>query len=151
MPTELPKLEQFLEQLGSKETPGDTRHRYALRRALLNSSVFESNRVAARWYHVWTVTSSVVTGGVVVAVIVVSVVSWSGAPDVSVAAASAEDTVEVADDVQPDDQYRDEQVLAAAAPSEEVPAVSMAAFSDLVPVEPVVHFMRAPIDFAISR
>lgn len=66
-------LEQLLEHLGSKEIPGDTQHRYALRRALLKSRCFEVNQITARWLKFFTLTSSAVAGGAVAVAFVVMV------------------------------------------------------------------------------
>lgn len=58
-------LEQLLECLGSNETPGDSHHRYALRRALLKSRCFEVNQITAKWLRLFTLTTSAVAGGAV--------------------------------------------------------------------------------------
>lgn len=67
-------LEQLLEQFAADEVPADTRHRYALRRALLNSEQFESNASAqAMWGQWMAATGTVLASGAAVAVFVVSV------------------------------------------------------------------------------
>lgn len=58
-------LEQLLDRLGSNETPGDTNHRYALRRALLKSRSFEVNQLTAKWLRLFSLTTSAVAGGAV--------------------------------------------------------------------------------------
>ena len=64
-------LEELLERLGSDEIPGDTHHRYALRRALLNSKYFEANLIRHKFYQWFTLGTSLLAGGAVVAVFIV--------------------------------------------------------------------------------
>lgn len=66
-------LDQVLRQLASEPVVIDPRHRYALRRALLHSQTFTSNRIVTRWFQVLSVTGSALAGSLVVAVVVVSV------------------------------------------------------------------------------
>jgi hypothetical protein len=67
-------LEQLLEKLASDEVPYDVRHHYALRRALLNSTQFESNASAqAVWGQWMAMTGTVLAGSAAMAVFVVSV------------------------------------------------------------------------------
>jgi hypothetical protein len=74
MDSESDPLEQLLEEFAAKETPVDARHRYALRRALMNSSQFESNAATlAIWTHWMAATGTVLAGSAVAAVFVVSV------------------------------------------------------------------------------
>lgn len=69
------QLEGLLDRLGPVDVPEDPAHRYALRRALLNSTLFERNRFRIVWTRVFTYTTSVVAGGAVVAVLVVNVLT----------------------------------------------------------------------------
>jgi hypothetical protein len=66
------KLEELLERLGSKEAPIDCEHRYALRRALLNSPYFESHRQTQKWTRVFGYATSALAGGMAVMIVVVS-------------------------------------------------------------------------------
>lgn len=66
-------LEELLERVGSHEVPGDTKHRYALRRALLRSRYFETNRATAKAMRIFGMTTSIVAGGAVIAVFVLAI------------------------------------------------------------------------------
>jgi len=71
---ELTNIEQLLEKSGSNDVLGDSNHRYALRRALLRSREFDSNRVSfERWERLWSFTGAVVAGSAVAIVVVFSV------------------------------------------------------------------------------
>lgn len=100
MTDQLSEIEQLLEKLGSNETPGDTRHRYALRRALLRSRRFSANRVTLRLVQFFAVSGSVLAGGLM-AVVVISVVTTRTVRPGSVATSSATSVssvpIEVAD------------------------------------------------------
>lgn len=70
------QLEELLRRMGSVEVSEDVAHKYALRRALLNSTRFERNRFQLVWMRFFTYTTTLVAGGAVVAVLVVSVMSF---------------------------------------------------------------------------
>lgn len=69
------QLEQLLDRLEPTDVPEDPSHRYALRRALLNSTLFERNRFRIVWTRIFMCTTSMVAGGAVVAVLVVNVLT----------------------------------------------------------------------------
>lgn len=64
-----PKIEDLLEQMGSQDLPGDSEHRYELRRALLCSRYFGDNcSRQSRWEVFMSYTAPLVAGTVVVGV-----------------------------------------------------------------------------------
>jgi len=95
---ELTNIERLLEKFGSEEAPGDSKHRYRLRRALLRSQVFEINRISAdRWERMWSLTGAVVAGGAVAVVMVVSVKAVVVPVNSSSFVADVGQTIQVAD------------------------------------------------------
>lgn len=71
----LAQLERLLERAQPANVPDDPAHRYALRRALLNSTLFERNRFHIVLTRFFVYTTSVVAGGAVVAVFAVSILT----------------------------------------------------------------------------
>jgi hypothetical protein len=66
-------IEQFLEQLGSEQHPGEHGHRYQLRRSLLNSSYFEVHRARVIWERIIAFSGPAFAGGFVVLMVVLAV------------------------------------------------------------------------------
>lgn len=71
MSRELLNLEELLEQMGSTEVPGDSTHRYALRRKLLCSRFFGDHcERQAKINRVFTYTAPLFAGGAMVGMFV---------------------------------------------------------------------------------
>ena len=119
----LSQLEQLLERMEPAETPDVPEHRYALRRALLNSTLFERNRFYVVWTRFFLQTTSIVAGGAVIAVLVVNVL-----------------TVEI-------DQQARRSSVAGRAP---VP-IEIVSFTEKPEVRHVLEFASPSIQFATSR
>ena len=62
-------IEEMLEQIGSQEIPGDSSHRYELRRTLLSSKYFESTSENSRFEKVFSYTVPLMFGGVMMGVL----------------------------------------------------------------------------------
>jgi hypothetical protein len=75
-PKQSVNLHDLFERLGAEEIPGDSEHRYALRRALLNSRYFAPGQPAVFWMRVVELATPVVAGGIVVTAVVL-VFQWS--------------------------------------------------------------------------
>lgn len=135
----LPQFERFLERAGSIEIVDDAAHRYALRRALLNSPRFEQHRFRIVWTRLFTYTTTLVAGGALMTVMVVSIMTVELRETASVAAVSipSEDVeaIEVA-----------EAVEASYAP------VHFASFEEQGnDMRQVLEFARPDVEFAVVR
>lgn len=65
-------LEELLVELGSQEVPGETEHRYTLRRALLNSHLFdEPSRATMFWSQLVRLRAPLLAGGIAVSAFVI--------------------------------------------------------------------------------
>jgi hypothetical protein len=71
----LGQIERLLTPRAPDDYPENLEHRYALRRALLNSSLFERNRVCIVWTRAFMATTLVVAGGAVGVVLAVNVLT----------------------------------------------------------------------------
>lgn len=124
----LSQLECLLERTRDANVPEDTCHRYALRRALLNSTLFERNRVRIAWTHLFVYATSVMAGSAVVAIVVVGIL-----------------TVDLSDGARPG------PVVASIA-HEAVPIpMRLVSFPEHPTVWNVIEFARPGIEFAVSR
>gem|GEM_PF-2990640 len=144
MPEPLSQLEQLLETLGSQESPGDTQHRYALRRALLRSDVFAANRSAMKWFRVFTVTGSALAGGLVVTVMFISVNAMGSVHNIEPAPV----LVQVVESVPVDEV---DGTKLASSGEEQPPNVSLVDFSQYITKESMDKWVAAPIEFATVR
>ncbi len=73
------KLEELLVELGSQDVPGETEHRYALRRALLNSHLFDGpSRATVLWMRLVRLRAPLLAGGIAVSAFII-VFSLNGA------------------------------------------------------------------------
>lgn len=142
----LSQIEELLRRMGSVDVSEDVSHKYALRRALLNSTRFERNRFQLVWMRIFTYTTTLVAGGAVVAVLVVSVMSvelrdMHGA-SVPVAEASMQIPTQLAEaraDLLPE-------------PAVFRPTVAQYASFEIRPeVRSVLEFAQPSMSFAISR
>lgn len=130
------QLERLLQQMEPREVPDDAAHRYALRRALLNSSRFERNRVRVVWTRLFMYTTSLVAGGAVMAVFVVSVMTVELGEQGPVAASGfgpQVTTIELAEDI------------------DRTPRAEFASFAERPEVRQVLEFAKPQREFAISR
>lgn len=155
------QLEELLQRMGSVEISEDVAHKYALRRALLNSTRFERNRFQLVWMRLFTYSTTLVAGGAVVAVLVVSVMSFE-LPDMRRSASgSAAGTVTRTVPVQlVDMETRTEQASTdrsglspEAEPFVSRPAtVQFASFEIRPEFQHVLEFAERPsINFAVAR
>ncbi len=117
----LAQLERLLER-AEPDVREDPSHRYALRRALLNSTLFERNRFYVVWTRFFMYTTSVVAGGAVVAVFAVSVL-----------------TVEL------------EQARGSSPISRQTAPVEFVSFTERPEVRHVLEFASPSMQFAASR
>lgn len=117
----LAQLERLLER-AEPDVQEDPSHRYALRRALLNSTLFERNRFYVVWTRFFMYTTSVVAGGAVVAVFAVSVL-----------------TVEL------------EQTRGSSSISRQTVPVEFISFTERPEVRHVLEFASPSMQFAASR
>lgn len=141
------QIECILEQAGSVEVADDVAHRYALRRALLNSPRFEQHRIRIVWTRLFTYTTTLVAGGAVIAVMVVSIMT-----------VELRETAVVAAHVQ--DQLAQDQAFSLKAGSFEAEAeaveaadtsVHFASFEDQPDMRQVLEFARPDVEFAVVR
>lgn len=143
------QIECILEQAGSVEVADDVAHRYALRRALLNSPRFEQHRIRIVWTRLFTYSTTLVAGGAVIAVMVVSIMT-----------VELRETAVVAARVQ--DQLAQDQAFSLKAGSFEAEAeaeaveaadtsVHFASFEDQPNMRQVLEFARPDVEFAVVR
>jgi hypothetical protein len=146
--TELPpnNLEQLLERLGSVETPECLEHRYALRRALLNSPRFERNRFRMVWTRLFTYTATFVAGGAVVAVLVVSVMTVELRGRESLVD-SQESGVGSTKAIESDESF----VSSDASEADDPGHVEFVSFTERPDLRHVLEFARPATDFAVAR
>lgn len=153
------QLEELLRRMGSVEVSEDASHRYALRRALLNSTRFDRNKTRQVWMRFFTTTTNLVVGGAVVAVLVVSVMSFEfrdgrGAavvPSVGPQRAVSVQLVEAQPPVISIPQ-EDPEELEAAEQFASRPTIAQFASFELRPeVRHVLEFAQPSINFAVSR
>lgn len=152
-------LDQLLERLGSDEAPGDSKHRYALRRALLNSPVFEPSERSERRSLLFGATASLMAGGMMVAVLAVGggvledavmdraqavqgFFSENGSPsEPAVFASSTASEKILAEETEP---VSDTEVSV-------LPEVELAEFSKPDPVAHVMYFVNNPLGLVVSQ
>lgn len=130
------QLERLLQRMEPREVPDDAAHRYALRRALLNSSRFERNRVRIVWTRLFMYTTSLVAGGAVMAVFVVSIMTVELGERGPVAASGfgpQTTTIELVEEV------------------DRTPRAEFASFTERPEVRQVLEFAKPQREFAISR
>ncbi len=141
------QLEELLRRMGSVEVAEDASHKYALRRALLNSTRFERNRFQLVWMRLFTVTTNLVVGGAVVTVLVVSVLSFEVRDErgiSSVGAVGAQRTIPV--------QLVEAEPRSLPETFVSQPAVAQFASFEIRPeVRHVLEFAQPSISFAVSR
>ena len=153
------QLEELLRRMGSVEVREDASHRYALRRALLNSTRFERNRFRIVWMRLFTYTTTMVAGGAVVAVLVVSVMSFELTDMRRSAAGSSVGSARAVPVELVDETTRLPAVIGAqsglspeAQPFVSRPAVAQFASFELRPeVRHVLEFAQPSMNFAIAR
>ncbi len=154
------QLEELLQRMGSVEVAEDVAHKYALRRALLNSTRFERNRFRLVWMRFFTYSTTLVAGGAIVAVLVVSVMSFelpdmrhpgSGTSSVPAARTVPVRLVDVKssqEQIAPERSglsYEAEPFLSRPAP------VQFASFELRPEVRHVLEFAQPSINFAVAR
>ncbi len=142
------QIEELLRRMGSVEVSEDASHRYALRRALLNSTRFERNKNRQVWMRLFTTTTNLVVGGAVVAVLVVSVMSFElrdgrGAAVVPFGGAQKSVSVQLAEAQSPP--------LAGSHLMAGPPVVQFASFEIRPEVRQVLEFAQPSVSFAVSR
>lgn len=153
------QLEELLRRMGSVEVSEDVSHKYALRRALLNSTRFERNRFQIVWMRLFTVTTNLVAGGAVVAVLVVSVMSFEvrdGRGTSAVGAVGSQQAIPVQlVEAQPRTlsiSMDDSDGFNEAEPFASRPAAAQFASFEIRPeVRHVLEFAQPSINFAVSR
>ncbi len=153
------QIEELLRRMGSVEVSEDASHRYALRRALLNSTRFERNKNRQVWMRLFTTTTNLVVGGAVVAVLVVSVMSFElrdgrgttvvpfgGAQkSVSVQLVEAQPPVVSVPQEDPEEPEAAEQFASR-------PTIAQFASFEIRPeVRQVLEFAQPSVSFAVSR
>lgn len=136
-------LEELFERLGSKEIPGDSRHRYALRRALLKSRCFEVNQLTAKWLKAFSITSSAVAGGAVAVAFVMAVQAT-----LSMEVANYE---YAADDKRISLQAANSITTTDLAPMEYLNQMQVADFSELLQEQKLRQVLDQNIDLAFTR
>ncbi|MEI6511321.1 MAG: hypothetical protein WCO25_04750 [Candidatus Uhrbacteria bacterium] len=154
------QLEELLRRMGSVEVTEDVTHKYALRRALLNSTRFERNRFRLVWMRFFTYSTTLVAGGAIVAVLVVSVMSFE-LPDMrrSAPGPSAGSSVRIAPIQLVDMGAREGQsVIERPGLSPEAEpfvsrstSVQFASFELRPEVRHVLEFAQPSISFAVAR
>jgi len=165
------QLEELLRRMGSVEVSEDVAHKYALRRALLNSTRFERNKNRQVWMRLFTITTNMVVGGAIVAVLVVSVMSFElrdgrGAAVVPSGGAQQSVSVQLVEAQSPplagshlmaglpvaSIPQDDPEEYEATNPFASRPAVAQFASFEIRPeVRQVLEFARPSISFAVSR
>ncbi len=141
-------IEQLLERLAVAEAPEDTAHRYALRRALLNSRA--ASAPITLWTRLFAFTGTLVVGGVsagavVVTVLLVEPIIPASAPlaqegVVEVASSEGEATTETITHRTTMDLVTSEYISA-----------NIADMRNAVPVADLLPFMRTPSEVALTR
>ncbi|MFC1788075.1 hypothetical protein ACFLZY_02545 [Patescibacteria group bacterium] len=144
------KIEELLESLGSEETPGDTSHRYALRRAILNSPHFEKNQSNFGWDFVYGLTGSVAVGGLVV-VAFFAFVSFSNGSLESQTVTDDQKQIVTVNQPYPAYISDDTEVLAEADLYHKRPIPVQFINNKIVPVSNVMNFVNSQIDFALNQ
>lgn len=140
------QLEKLLQRMGSVEISEDVAHKYALRRALLNSTRFERNRFRIVWMRLFTYTTTLVAGGAVVAVLVVSVMSFELQDIRGAAAPVGAQRTTPAQLVDAQTRSMPEPVVPRSTP------VQFASFEFRPEVQNVLEFATRPsINFAVAR
>lgn len=154
------QLEELLQRMGSVEISEDVSHKYALRRALLNSTRFERNRFQLVWMRLFTYTTTLVAGGAVVAVLVVSVMSFElsdmrrTVPGSSAGTTARTVPVQLVDvETRPAQMATDRSGLSPEAESflSRPAAVQFASFELRPEVRHVLEFAQPSINFAVAR
>ncbi len=133
----LPQIALLLERMGSIEIQTDTRHQYALRRALLNSPRFERNRLRLVWTRFFVYTGTLVAGSAVAAVLVVNVLTVELAPSRSSGPSGSSAPLSRASS----------QLVEAERPG----TVRLSSFAQRPDVWQVLEFAKPDLQFAVSR
>lgn len=93
-------IDTLLQRLGSHEIPGDSEHRYDLRRALLRSTYFEVNRKKQQWSKWLAMSTTIFAGSMMVLVISVGITQMPAGQQLPVSS-DLPATVLVSDKVRP--------------------------------------------------